>query len=1110
MSKANKSPARQTKLTFKRGSKNNLNAYEQMQSTQLTAAELPAPRMPMPTTDKIQLKLSASKIRLQTSKTELPSPDAVRRKSAPQLFSFSIAPQLVTAVGEAQMVPRLPAYEMSNCIPRSRTLGLPTEQTIACSADSNSEPSSSITGGSSTSPESLLDNILSGASSVSVQSSSASDITVAPPPPPPPPLPQLLSQAQLKSPVPPKPKRVLSLKASPELRVSPPTPDSGVQLDVTTLLMPGGIEPSETMASLASRSCSPLPSPAGTPLVSPSSSFTLRPATNNNYVSISFPEELKCAICMDVYTDPRTLHCLHSFCLQCLVNMNLRDEVTWEDRSSYSLRSSTPEINGELATVSPARQRGASFSLRSKKSLDRMMQRLTYYTHTHSAQRKIFRRGNDIPGNRKVCPVCKTALSKSTLNLAEEIAAAQASGSQSGSSTMTRSKSKAASAGPSQRAEPEVERQAAQLSTQQEVSIPQNALQQSIAEAVAAAVAQHTQMLTKAIEEGFRKLSEQNNPPVPPSAQHEILHVPIHSLEQLRLIVRTRERFIQGIAKPAPSVQRPVFRRQVNEVAMQCEPVEEVEDEFEAKIDAKRSTSACSSSTRLNASFANETESMRCIRCPICEHPTNLPVLGGVRQLPQNFLLVRRIEALRLQAGDDVISRVWCSLCSDEISAIYHCISCTLNLCSLCKEAHERQRSTANHHMRNILELRRARKQKQQQLGLGDSSHLLIKCGLHGFELKSFCVPCHQLACPDCLVLQHRNHRHETIAKAVVQLQVAKKLREATEQTRPLCQYAEHSIERLHEIARGINAKCDDIQAQVESFMNRYFEALQAHRNTLLQQISRARESKVELILQQQMELEKRTQQAMDAIRFSQELCDIGADVEILSLARILMKRFEHCQQFKPPVDPKISDSLHFLAKIRAPGTKEQHDIPLYGIITMQTVEPSLCTLQWEGFSQLRLHRKVDLLLLSRDADGVPLCHGGLEINCMIKYKDASAKFLPIDVSDHRDGTYSISFTPDTQGTLILTVNINERQIKGSPYTFHSRQVRPHTGIFHCCSFCSGKGSKSVKCSCDGRMPGYSGCGHGHVGHPGRRHWSCCGNVLENSECSVANKLLNT
>lgn len=45
----------------------------------------------------------------------------------------------------------------------------------------------------------------------------------------------------------------------------------------------------------------------------------------------------------------------------------------------------------------------------------------------------------------------------------------------------------------------------------------------------------------------------------------------------------------------------------------------------------------------------------------------------------------------------------------------------------------------------------------------------------------------------------------------------------------------------------------------------------------------------------------------MDTIRFSQELCEIGADVEILSFARILLKRFEYCQQFKPPVDPKVS-----------------------------------------------------------------------------------------------------------------------------------------------------------------------------------------------------------
>ncbi|TDG53464.1 hypothetical protein AWZ03_000279 [Drosophila navojoa] len=895
MSKSN------SKLTFKRHSKSNLADYERMQlpaaAPNTTAAAAPT----FAQMDKMQLKLSASKIKLQGAGVQEKQPeqvqqaqqveqqlmllelDALRRKSAPQLLSFSIAPaQLAGAAATSQaVVPRLPAYDSRKCIRRSRTELLVT--------DSHSDPStSSLT--SSTSPESLLDNVLSEASAASVPStSSASDVTVAPTPPPPPPPPLPPPPSKLRSSIiPPQPRRLLNLKSSPELRVSPPTPD----LEVNSLLLPSAAA-SDYYETASQISRSYTPSPAGTPQISPSSSLNL-PGQATNYVNIIYPEDLKCAICMDVFTDPRTLHCLHSFCLQCLVNANLREEALWEEHSSYSLLPSTPDTANELATIAPARQRG------SKKSLDRLALR------------------------------------------------------------------------------------------------------------------------------------------------------------------------------------------------------------------GKRSTSACSSSMRLNNSFASDPEPVRSIRCHSCQFVTELPALGGVRQLPQNFLLVRRIEALRLQAGEDVISKVWCSLCSEEINATYHCISCTLNLCSLCKEAHERQRSTSNHHMRNILELRRARKQKQQQFGLGDSRQVLLKCGLHGFELKSFCIPCQQLACPDCLVLQHRNHRHETVAKAMSQLQMAKKLSDATEQTRPLCQYAEHSIERLREITRSINARCDDIQAQVESYMNRYFEALQAHRNTLLQQVNRARESKVELIINQQLELEKRTQQAMEAIRFGQELSEIGADVEILSFARILLKRFEYCQQFKPPVDPKISDSLHFLSKIRAPGTKEQHDIPLYGIITMQTVEPSLCTLQWEGFSQLRLHRRVDLQLLTRDADGVALCHGGLEINCMIKYKDANVKYLPVEVSDHRDGTYSISFTPDTQGTLILMVSINDRPIKGSPYTFHSRQVRPHTGIYHCCAFCSSKGNKSVKCSCEGRMPGYSGCGHGHAGHPGRRHWSCCGNVLENSECSVANKLLNS
>lgn len=140
-------------------------------------------------------------------------------------------------------------------------------------------------------------------------------------------------------------------------------------------------------------------------------------------------------------------------------------------------------------------------------------------------------------------------------------------------------------------------------------------------------------------------------------------------------------------------------------------------------------------------------------------------------------------------------------------------------------------------------------------------------------------------------------------------------------------------------------------------------------------------------------------------------------------------------------------------------------------------------------------------MIEARDVDNYPLCHGGEKIVVELRYKDSTARTIPVTITDHRDGTYSMNFIPDAAGELSLSVVIKSKHVKGSPFSLVVRTVHPHNGMFHCCSFCSSNGNKQVICGCGARMPGYKGCGHGHEGHPGRRHWSCCGNVYEHSEC---------
>ncbi|XP_031778964.1 tripartite motif-containing protein 45 isoform X1 [Nasonia vitripennis] len=72
-----------------------------------------------------------------------------------------------------------------------------------------------------------------------------------------------------------------------------------------------------------------------------------------------------------------------------------------------------------------------------------------------------------------------------------------------------------------------------------------------------------------------------------------------------------------------------------------------------------------------------------------------------------------------------------------------------------------------------------------------------------------------------------------------------------------------------------------------------------------------------------------------------------------------------------------------------------------------------------------------------------------------------------------------------------------------------------HSGIYHCCTFCSSGGKKEATCACSGTMPardlsrvsgGYKGCGHGHPGHPGLHHWSCCGSIYRDGICLLPRK----
>lgn len=126
----------------------------------------------------------------------------------------------------------------------------------------------------------------------------------------------------------------------------------------------------------------------------------------------------------------------------------------------------------------------------------------------------------------------------------------------------------------------------------------------------------------------------------------------------------------------------------------------------------------------------------------------------------------------------------------------------------------------------------------------------------------------------------------------------------------------------------------------MENFIRDYFKAIEAHKEALLCQITKAKEVQTLTIKEQQGHLIKRANELNQANRFAQNLLEHGNDIEILTFIGVLRNRFDFCQKPQTSlqqINPQNLNKLQFLRDVPATTTSYQSDIPIYGIVSRQT-----------------------------------------------------------------------------------------------------------------------------------------------------------------------------
>lgn len=413
-------------------------------------------------------------------------------------------------------------------------------------------------------------------------------------------------------------------------------------------------------------------------------------------------------------------------------------------------------------------------------------------------------------------------------------------------------------------------------------------------------------------------------------------------------------------------------------------------------------------------SFLIEQQTVVNIICSLCGSTTVNPS-GGLSRLPQNTILSKLVDKYSMLPG---IRRVTCGVCSDlESTATFACAECAISLCQSCSELHMKQKTTRSHRLVRAADKDSRAIEKPPK-----------KCTIHpNNDCKLFCTNCNQVACAECAATIHNGHKCESIHKAIKVY--SKLLSDNISRVRPTGDYATLTISKLVAISKKVDKKCEVVRQQVEAHLNDYQTALDHHRNTLFHQVQKAREMKITSIESQKTDLETRSAEAKTAIEFAEMVLENGSESEVMSIVGVILKRFEYCEKSKVPLDANVNDSLRFLPEIRAPSSSVQNNIPLFGIITTQTADPDRFSIEGKGLSNLKVNKRVDILVIARDRENKQLCHGGLKLQVELRYGDLAGRVLEHQITDKRDGTYQISFIPDATGTIRLSVCVAGKPI---------------------------------------------------------------------------------
>lgn len=410
------------------------------------------------------------------------------------------------------------------------------------------------------------------------------------------------------------------------------------------------------------------------------------------------------------------------------------------------------------------------------------------------------------------------------------------------------------------------------------------------------------------------------------------------------------------------------------------------------------------------------------LQCPKCPKSVEIPAPYTADTLPPSLHHGRLLDLRLLENPQHSSSS--CGSCNVRASVVCYCFQCSEFLCTECLNAH--------HLVKILKEHRTVKLNKFQPKDVRDLLRKPLRCTVKTHEEQTFeflCNECNSCICEKCVISSHQGHEYVPLTAASEKkkphfIDGINKLKLKF----PVC---ERQIKRANEAILLLERSINNVRRQIQKRIESLIEILKNHEMKMMAKLDNIHKEQSRKFSAQRKHFEIQKSQMNECIEFCQSVLERNLDTEIVQTFPFVTRRFDEMDKGLQESTAK-SPEVVTVSYIVDNAVDEAIQTTKLGKIHVSITDIECSTVEGRGLHEGYPSFSSQFTVVTGSSSG-RMCYAKGD-RVTVQVCGPHGKSINTEIDDRKDGRYVVSYTPRDMGSHDISVTINDKILKGSPF----------------------------------------------------------------------------